>query len=211
VSEVPGGIEVRFVAVIGLLVGGLLIGSIASALADDRSICGAAPPKSDTIPACSRIIASPRTSDHDRALAYTFRADAMRTQDNAAGAVTDYGEALTLLPEYLPALCGRAGAYRSLHQYELALRDLDKALATPSQSPALVLSALYAQRGAVYRAMGDTARAIPDLDNALKISPRNAKALYQRGLAKSAMGDQAGGEADIAAAKAIDPDVATHL
>ena len=38
--------------------------------------------------------------------------------------------------------------------------------------------------------------------------PKDADSLYGRGLAKLKSGDKAGGEADIAAAKAIKPDIA---
>jgi hypothetical protein len=42
----------------------------------------------------------------------------------------------------------------------------------------------------------------------LKINPRRAGPLYGRGLAKRKNGDQAGGDADIAAARAIRADIA---
>jgi hypothetical protein len=41
----------------------------------------------------------------------------------------------------------------------------------------------------------------------LKINPANASALYWRGRAKQANGDQKGGDADITAARKIDPDI----
>jgi hypothetical protein len=44
--------------------------------------------------------------------------------------------------------------------------------------------------------------AIADYDAALKLNPKMAASLYGRGLAKQKNGDQAGGDADIAAAKA---------
>ena len=50
--------------------------------------------------------------------------------------------------------------------------------------------------------------AIADYDEALRVDPKNAYTLYGRGLAKQMNGDPAGGAADIAAAKAIDADIA---
>jgi hypothetical protein len=71
------------------------------------------PPKPATSAACSRIIASPSTSAHDRALAYAFRAEAKKAEPDLAGAIADYSQALTLLPDLLPALVGRGIAKRA--------------------------------------------------------------------------------------------------
>jgi len=49
--------------------------------------------------------------------------------------------------------------------------------------------------------------AIADYDAALKLDPKIAAALYGRELARRARGDNAAGEADIAAAKRIQPDI----
>jgi hypothetical protein len=75
-----------------------LSAAVSVAAADDRGICSATPPKSATILACSRIIASSRTSPHDRALALSFRAAAKRTQGDAAGADADIEAAKALDP-----------------------------------------------------------------------------------------------------------------
>ena len=48
-------------------------------------------------------------------------------------------------------------------------------------------------------------------DEALKLGPKRAYSLYGRGLAKLNKGDAAGGEADIAAAKAIQADIAEEF
>ncbi len=50
-------------------------------------------------------------------------------------------------------------------------------------------------------------KAIADLDTALKLSSRMSTSLYVRGLAERHAGKQALGDADVAAAKAIDPTV----
>jgi hypothetical protein len=56
--------------------------------------------------------------------------------------------------------------------------------------------------------MGKYADAIADDTAALASMPKLAPSLYIRGLAKNKSGDAAGGDADIAAAKAIDPKIA---
>ena len=63
-------------------------------------------------------------------------------------------------------------------------------------------------RGLAYAAKEDLERAIADLSATIRLAPNHARALYARGMARHDRGDVAGGDADIAAAKAIDADVA---
>jgi tetratricopeptide (TPR) repeat protein len=138
------------------------------AAADDRAICGSVPIKSDAVGACSRIIAAPRTSAHDRVMALTFRGNAKHSQGDNTAAIADYNQALTLQPDYRPALIGR---------------------------------------GIAYRETNDPTRAMADFDQAIKLDPKDAKALYERGVTKGKIGDGPGGDADLAAAKAINPGI----
>ena len=146
----------------------LLCATVATAAADDRAICGSVPIKSDAVGACSRIIAAPKTSAHDRAMALTFRGDARRSQGDTGEAIGDYNEALALKPDYRPALIGR---------------------------------------GIAYRDSNDPTRAIADFDQAVRLDPKDAEALYERGVTRRKTGDAAGGDSDIAAAKAIMPSI----
>ena len=56
--------------------------------------------------------------------------------------------------------------------------------------------------------MGQFDSAIADYSSALRLKPKLASALYGRGLAKLKKGDAAGGNADLAAAKAINATIA---
>ena len=49
------------------------------------------------------------------------------------------------------------------------------------------------------------------LDSALKIKPKSAISLFGRGVAKRARGDITGGDADIAAAKDLEADIAGEM
>jgi hypothetical protein len=60
-------------------------------------------------------------------------------------------------------------------------------------------------RGFVYLGLGRWDDVIADSDAALRANPRNAWALFERGIAKRRKGDLVGGDADIAASRAIDP------
>ena len=65
------------------------------------------------------------------------------------------------------------------------------------------LASIYVDRANAYFNKGDYDRAIHDFSKALKIRPDDKTAMADRGLAKIKMGDNEGGEADIAAAKAM--------
>jgi Flp pilus assembly protein TadD len=50
-------------------------------------------------------------------------------------------------------------------------------------------------------------RAIEDCDQAMKLDPKDANPYYNRGLVKLKKGDKAGGDADIAKARQLNPKV----
>ncbi len=65
------------------------------------------------------------------------------------------------------------------------------------------LASAYYNRGNAYYDKKDYAHAIPDYDHALLLKPHYPTALFNRGLAKLRSGDKVGGNADIAASKAM--------
>ena len=79
----------------------------------DQKACAVLPANADVVAACTRIIEAQNSSALDRAVSYTFRADAARAGGNAAAAIADYSQALTLMSTLVPALSGRGVAYRN--------------------------------------------------------------------------------------------------
>lgn len=148
----------------------MALSASASLAVDDRGICGATPPKSETVLACSRVIAAAATSKHDRALALTFRANAIQAGGDNVRAVNDYSEALTLLPNYAPALIGRGIAYRDANDLTHALADFDQAVSVNPKDA----KALY-ERGVTKRKKGDAAGGDADVAAATAINPNIAK------------------------------------
>jgi tetratricopeptide (TPR) repeat protein len=65
--------------------------------------------------------------------------------------------------------------------------------------------------GLAFLRQGQFDQAIADFDQALKLQPALASALFGRGLAKLKKNENASGEADVSAAKAIKPNVAEEL
>lgn len=101
------------------------------------------------------------------------------------------------------ALNGRCWDRALLGQeLELALKDCDAALRLKDNTPT------HDSRGLVHLRRGEYAKAIADYDAVLKINPKAAWSLYGRGLAEKKIGKTTAGEADIAAAMAVNPQIA---
>jgi tetratricopeptide (TPR) repeat protein len=109
----------------------------------------------------------------------------------------------------------RMGGALNSRCWERALLGEDLAKALTDCNDALKLSAkaslLYVRvldsRGLVRLRLGDYERSIADYDDSLKLAPKNAWSLYGRGVAKLRKHKVSEGEADIAAASAIRPDI----
>lgn len=66
-------------------------------------------------------------------------------------------------------------------------------------------------RGLVHLRLGQNDAAIDDYDEALRRRPKTDWSLYGRGLAKQRMGQRAEGDADIAAALALNPGMSAEF
>lgn len=145
--------------------------------------------------------------DPKDAAVYFFRGDAWFRKKRYDNAIADYGEAARRDPKHAAAhgmLCWtRAIAGRELQQ---ALTDCDAALRLRADD-----TAAMDNRGLIYLRLSRLDDAVAAYDAALKISPKQVNSLYGRGLAKLKKGDTAGGNADIAAAKAIQADIAEEF
>ena len=119
----------------------------------------------------------------------------------------DFTKAIEFDPSYADAYNNRCWLRT------LADRDLPLALADCAAAIRLAPSDAnsFDTRGFVNIRLNHFNEAIADFDEALKMDPKLGSSLYGRGLAKQKSGNQTGGAADIAAAKAIRASIADEL
>jgi tetratricopeptide (TPR) repeat protein len=142
--------------------------------------------------------------DPKDALPVTNRGNAHAFKAQYPRAIEDYNRAIRLDANQSDAFNGRCWARAALG------RDLQAALADCNHS--ILLDADYANgygsRAFVYLKLGEFDLAISDYEVSLRLEPKSPHSLYGRGYARQKKGDAAGAAADIAAAKAIQPDIA---
>ena len=174
------------------LVAGPLLAS--RAVADDLDTC-AEPNSSEAIAACTREISSGNLHDHELAVEYYNRGVRYAKDGDYDRAIADYTDAIRLDPKYADAYGNRGNAYRDKH-------DLDRAIAEYNEALEIRPGAIdYFNRGNAYYVKQDYERAIADYTQAIRLDPTFARAYNNRGFAKRAKGDSAGGDADIIMAK----------
>ncbi len=124
-------------------------------------------------------------------------------------AIQDFDQAIRLEPNNAQAFNSRCWARAILGQLPQALADCNESLRLHPDNAhnAEVLDS----RGLVYLKMKLFDAAITDYDAALKLSPKLASSLYGRGIAELAKGDSQKADADIAAAKLIDPKIVSEF
>jgi len=125
-------------------------------------------------------------------------------KDDLDRAIADYDLAIRLDPQYAVAYNNRCWARA------IAGRNLPRALSDCDQALRLRPNDVHTMgtRGLLYLRLGRLDDAIVEYDAALKLAPKVATSLFGRGIAKQRNGDTAGGDADMAAAKAIDASIA---
>jgi formylglycine-generating enzyme required for sulfatase activity/Tfp pilus assembly protein PilF len=140
--------------------------------------------------------------DPKDAVAYYARGNAYEAKNDFDHAIADYSEAIQLDPKVANAYNARCFARAIVgRDLQIALADCNEALRLkPNDSDTLN------SRGLVQYKLGAFQQAIVDYSAAIAQNPKDANSLYGRGLAKLKIGDTTG-NADIAAAKAIEPDI----
>jgi len=184
---------------------GLMLAAPALAQTEDQNwkTCGSTSDDPDRkIASCTAIVQSGQETAENVAVAYYDRGTAYDDKDQLERAIADYSAAIRIKPDYASAYRNRGGDYGQTGRYDNAIADLNRAIALdPNQADA------YSNRGFAYYYKSLYDRAIQDETQAIQLAPNDAISYYIRGLAKQKAGDRAGGDADIAAARKINPNL----
>jgi tetratricopeptide (TPR) repeat protein len=148
-------------------------------------------------------------SDYDQAIklkpsaeAYFNRGNAQLGKSHYDHAIDDYNQAIRLKPDFAAAFDNRCWARAVVGILKPALADCNEALRLMPNNAATLES-----RGFIFLKMSHFDAAVSDYDAVLRTNPKLAFALYGRGLAR-VKNDDPSGEADLAAAKALQADIA---
>jgi len=118
-------------------------------------------------------------------------------------AIDIYNQAIALYPKEVDFFKDRGEAHLENRDYDAAIKDYDAAISLDPH-----YAEHYYNRGQAYFGNHDYEAAIKNYDAAISLNYDNAaSAYYWRGLAKQRNCDSAGGQADIAKARKIDPNV----
>jgi len=187
--------------------------------------------------ACSTVIAAGEEGNDRLAAAFFNRANAYVAMRQLWGAIADYDQVIRLKPASPIAFTNRGSVFHRLGQYDRAIQDFDQAItlrpddalalsnrcldlailgklreALEDCEQALVLrpnnAATLGSRALVNLKAGRPRAALSDYDLALAASAPVAGWLFGRGVAKTQLGDRAGGTADIAEAERLEPNIA---
>ena len=102
---------------------------------------------------------------------YTKLAEKHWEEKNADGAIANYSEVIKLEPNNSSAYLYRGMAYGIKEQFDLALADFTETIRIEPNLSGIP----YYQRGVIYILKGDSARAISDIEMAVKLAPNNAE------------------------------------
>lgn len=133
--------------------------------------------------ACTNLINGGKISGAKLASVYTQRGFMLRDREPDS-AMSDFNAALKIQPDYAAALNDRAWIHMTRGDYDAALQDLNR---TASQTTAWLPAAVaYYYRGFAYLRLKDYAKAVSDLNEAIRRQPNNADYYLARGEAQQA-------------------------
>jgi tetratricopeptide (TPR) repeat protein len=141
-----------------------------------------------------------RASPDVIATAYFWRGVTVRKLGQNDRALQDYNQAIRLNPGFADAFNSRCYLYAITNRLQDALKDCNEALRLDPKN-----QYAYDSRGFAYLKLGMLDASIADYNAALNIEPGRPYSMFGRGAARKRQGDVAGGDADMAAAKAKSP------
>jgi tetratricopeptide (TPR) repeat protein len=134
----------------------------------------------------------------------TYRGYAYHARGQFDLAVADYSRVIELHSDDANAFLHRSIAYNAIGNYDRALDDCHQAIRLSRTSEA---TEGHNSCGDAHFHKGEFASAIDNYNQALTLWGEYPQALYGRGVAKMRNGDLPGGQADIDAARKLQPDI----
>ena len=159
------------------------------------------------IEGCTAVIQSGQDTPQRMSTAFDNRGIAYRWKGEYDRALQDYERAIHLNPDNANAYNNRGVIYRIKGDYDRAIADYSEAIWLKSGD----YPAAFYNRALAYADKGEYDHALRDFDVVMRFDANNALALYARGLTLLKKGDAEAGRADIAAAKAINPNIADQF
>jgi tetratricopeptide (TPR) repeat protein len=159
------------------------------------------------IDGCTAVIQSGQEPRENLATAFDNRGVAYKLKGQYDRALQDYEQAIRLNPSNANAYNNRGIIYRIKGEYGRAIADYDEAIWLKNGD----FPAAYYNRALAYADKGEYEQSLSDFDVVMWFDPRNALALYARGLTLLKKGDTEAGKSEISAAKAIDPHIAEQF
>ena len=159
------------------------------------------------IDGCTAVIRSGHEPLEKLATAFDNRGVAYRLKGEYDRALQDYEQAIQLNPSNANAYNNRGIIYRIKGEYGRAIADYDEAIWLKKGD----FPAAYYNRALAYADKGDYEQSLRDFDVVMRFNPKNALALYARGLTLLKKGDIDAGKNEISAAKAINPNIAEQF
>lgn len=190
-----------------------------------------------SIRGCSDIISMRTVTGDGRAQAYKLRGDRYRELRDYERALADYDQVIRMRGDHPGAYYRRSEVYLAQGQYELALADANRVIEAAGDTPGgyrvrceirlaqnleldaarqdcnraleinTIDTAALAARGMLNLRTGADQEAWSDFDAAIFNGRREARTLYGRGIAARRLGRAREGNADIAAAEQLQPEI----
>jgi tetratricopeptide (TPR) repeat protein len=159
------------------------------------------------IDGCTAVIRSGHEPLEKLATAFDNRGVAYRLKGEYDRALQDYEQALQLNPSNANAYNNRGIIYRIKGEYGRAIADYDEAIWLRKGD----FPAAYYNRALAYADKGVFEQSLRDFDVVMRFDPKNALAMYARGLTLLNKGAIVAGKTAISDAEAINPDIAEQF
>jgi Tfp pilus assembly protein PilF len=148
---------------------------------------------------CSPEMLPADTPDATKAHILLDRARAYENTGDKTRAAADVAEAAKLDPDSADLHAARARSLQAKGQHNAALKEIEAAFGKTANPPA----AFHLVRAGIFRDLGEDEQALPDLDRAIALAPKNAQAYAMRASIYLSRQDNARAQADIQSATSL--------